>query len=567
MFMFNCVNLCSSPPAVGGQVWFHFCMLPEKNIFGRQNILTLLKRRVSDLKEGYRQNVALLGNQNVGKSTILENFCLNFDDRDVTVVYLDLESRDFNYFCSKFIGSLLYNYSKNKNLQLFEDINLLCENTKKFIPNTVAVIQKIQSEIPKNKVNEIFLGLLTLPEVFTMETNSYCVLILDEFQNIEEFGIEDVFQELGKKIMLQKRCLYIVSSSFVSSAQKILAEKLSLLFGNFETVWIEPFNIKESQDFIDAQLKEIKMGVYLKSFLADFTGGHPLCLNLICQELINLSAIHKQGEIFMPLLSQAIENTIFDRWGVLSRHYALITNGLCSGKDNALFAGLLMSLANGHHKISEMVKDLSSNKNQLMQKLNRLLELGIVVKNGNFYYIYDKLYKYWMKLVYQKRLKDVELAPDKQRRQFKEEFNRAVDNFKMSSRKNLSSRVMELFHLFDNEAFELNGRKYKLPLFREIVPLQIKNETGQSFEVIKGITDEGDWFIVLKKDTFSEADVHAITQEFGKNHPKMERCLIISLMELDENTRVKALQERFWIWNEGDLNTLLTLFDQPFIVK
>ncbi|MBU0468180.1 MAG: ATP-binding protein, partial [Candidatus Omnitrophica bacterium] len=248
----------------------------ENSFFGRTKTLDLLKRRVIDLKEGYRQNIAILGNQFVGKTSLLHHFIANLDERDVTVVYLDFENKDFGYFMSKLIGSLLYNYSKKNNLSLHDDINLLLETTKDHIPNTVQVIRKIQKDFGKGKVSECYLGLLTLPEVFTNETEQFCVLVLDEFQNIDNFMIPDAFINLGKKIMTQKKCLYIVSSSFPSLAQKILSEKLSLLFGNFEIVDIDAFGLATSQKFIDQNLKGIKIGVQLRGFLTDFAGGHPL---------------------------------------------------------------------------------------------------------------------------------------------------------------------------------------------------------------------------------------------------------------------------------------------------
>ena len=43
----------------------------ERRIFGRADSLGLLNRRVVGLKEGFRQNVALLGSQYVGKSSVL----------------------------------------------------------------------------------------------------------------------------------------------------------------------------------------------------------------------------------------------------------------------------------------------------------------------------------------------------------------------------------------------------------------------------------------------------------------------------------------------------------------
>ena len=86
-------------------------------------------------------------------------------------------------------------------------------------------------------------------------------------------------------------------------------------------------------------------------------------------------------------------------------------------------------------------------------------------------------------------------------------------------------------------------------------------------DVIKASTEDAVWFVVSKRDPIEESDVNMIIKEAKQISPKPERCMIISLNELDENTRLKALQERFWIWNEQELNTLLSLFNKPYIVR
>ncbi len=538
----------------------------EKIFFGREKTLATLKRRVIDLKEGYRQNVALLGSRYIGKSALLHHFMDNLDDRDITVIYLDLENKDFKYFVDKFIGSLLYNFSKNLNLVLFEDINVLIENTRQYIPHTVAVIEKIRSDFLKNKLTECYLGLLALPEIFTNETGKYCVLIIDEFQAMDEFEMPNLFHDLGNKIMTQKRCFYILSSSYRIVAESIISQRLSLLFGNFETIEIDVFDNETSHEFIAYNLGTRKIGLHLANFLIDFCAGHPLYLNLLCQEFKNLGAAHNQTEIYVPLLSQAVENTIFDRWGVLSRHFELITNELASGKGNKLTTMILMALADENHKIADIIDHIDVKRTQVSQKLSRLMEMGFVVKNGNYYFLKDKLFKYWIKFVYQKRFKDIELAPDKLRKQFKEEFNRLVEDFYVCTRKDLSSRIIELLYCFDNEAFQLNGRKYKLPVFKRIEPFKLDVNSGRAFDVIEAQTKNASWYIFMKKDVFFENDINLIANTVKENKKKLERCLIISLSDLEENARLKALQERFWIWNQGELNALLTLFDKPYIV-
>lgn len=539
----------------------------DKCVFGRTESLRLLKKRVIDLKDGYRQNIALIGSQFVGKSMILQHFISEIDEEGVHVVYLELENKNFHYFYSKFIGSLLYNYSKNKRLPLHDDIDLLMESTKQSIPQSVQVIGKIRESYKKKKIHDAYLGLLTLPEVFTNETGEHCVIILDEFQNLENFAIEDAYQALGKKIMTHKKCLYILSSSFPHVAKKILSEKLTLLFGSFEDVVIDTFRPEVSQQYIEDNLKDIKIGAQLRSFITDFTGGHPLYLNLLCREIKNLCAIHNQGEVYMPILSLAIENAIFDRWGVISRHFELINNEICLGKGNQAASMILVSLSNGRSKIEEILADVDIKKSQLIQKLNRFAELGILIKNGQAYYFKDKLFKYWVRFVYQIRIKDIELAPDKQYKQFKSELIQCVEKFKASTRQEFSSRIIELLHCIDNGVFDLNGRKYKVPTFRSIEPSKLRNDSGANFDVIKAEVDEEAWFIVMKKDIISENDIGAIIKASKEMVKKPKRRLIISLMDLEENAKLKALQERFWIWNQCDINALLSMFDKPFILK
>lgn len=536
--------------------------------YGRKDSLDLLKKRVVDLKEGYRQNIAFIGEQYIGKSYILQKFVADLDDNDIIFVYLELKDKDFSCFCDKFIGSILYNYSKSKNLPLYDNINLLIGSTKKLIPLSAELISKIQSNISNGKVLDAYRDLISLSQVFSKETNMFCVLVLDEFQELEEFGIPDVFKELGEKIMTQKRCLYIVSSSSQGIAMKILSEKLSLLFGNFEVIHVGPFDLKTSQEYIQFHLSDLSIGENLRNFFIDFTGGHPLYLRIICQELINLSAIHQQKNIYQPLLIQAIDNVLFNSWGILSRHFDILIKQTCSGKGNYLIGHILISLSNKKYKIKELAKDLKVKQNQVSQRINKLCDTGVVYKNGSFYYIKDKLFKYWLKYIFQKRQNAVGLFDEKQKEQFYLEVSNAIEGFCVNSKKDISSRIIDLLYCFEDEVFHSNGRRYKLPIFQGIESGKVRRLSGDGhFDVIKASSDQGYWYIVLKPEIVSEDDVSAVITETKKFNQKPQRCILIALSDLDENARIKALQEKMWIWNEGELNTLLNLYNKPFIVQ
>jgi len=539
----------------------------DHNFYGRRSVLEVLKKRVMGLKEGYRQNVALLGDRYIGKTALLQRLMSQMEEQDVFFIYLDLENRDFDYFAAQFTKSLLYNYLKKENLPLQEDIRLLCAEAKDRLPRTVFLVQAIEDLAFQGKVLEAYHMILSLPEVFTQETGRSVVLIFDEFGHLENFDIPEVFAELGKRIMTQKNCLYIVASSNPQQTQTILSEKLSLLFGNFETITLEPFNFSEAQGLIEHNLEGIKIGLHLKNFIADFTGGHPLYINLLCQELICLSGVYAQQEIYAPIVTQAIENVIFNPWGVISRHFELQVNTLTIGKNAGLTVAVLGALSEGKHKITDLQASLQLKASQVTLRVNALQGSNIVERNGNYFHIKDKLFSYWVKYVHQRRLRTIDLEQGRSRKQFKEEINKALNDFGMVARKDLSARVADLMQKFDNESFVLCGRRYKLTAFRDVKVLKLRIGTGNYFDAISAQGQEGLWLVVLKKDPVHDNDLNGILEEIKKLDPRPMRSVIVSLSGLDENAKVRALQEKLWIWDEDQLNSLMHLFDEPIIVR
>jgi hypothetical protein len=539
----------------------------EYNFYGRRACLEVLNKRVRGLKDGYRQNLALLGSRYVGKTALVKRFISEFDDKDVLVLYLDLEARDFNYFVLQFSKGLLYHFLKNQSLPVQEDLKLLCESCRLSIPNTTAEIENIQNLLKEGKNNDVYASLLNLPDIFFNETKKSLVLILDEFQNLENFPVTDVFVELGKRIMTQKNCLYITTSSNQEQAKTILSQKLSLLFGNFEIIDVLPFDLPMAQGLIDHNLDGIKIGLYLKNFLVDFTGGYPLYINMLCQELICLTALHRQEEIYAPIITAAIENLVFNPWGVLSRHFELTISDLRKGKSSLSLCSLLIALSEGKHRIADAAAYLNLKPAVVTQRINSLLEADMIEKNGNYYHIKDKLFKYWVKYVFQRRMKAIDLEPGRGRKSFKDEINKGVNEFQMVSRKDLSLRIMDLLHKFDEEAFELEGRRYKLSAFKDITQTKLRLGVGTSLDALLADSPEGQWLIVLKKDPVLEHDLSQLSEEIKKLSPRPGRCVLISLSGLDESAKIRALQEKWWIWNEAQVNTLMHLYDQPYLTR
>ena len=310
----------------------------------------------------------------------------------------------------------------------------------------------------------------------------------------------------------------------------------------------------------------LKMSDPLRYFLIDFSGGQALPLQLICERICALAVTHQQREVFLPLLTQAIEQVLFNPWGVLSRHFDLLLQQLNPAKNNFPVLSILLALASGRKKMKDLAAECGLKQATVQQRMARLLEQGVILKNGNFYYLKDKVFRYWLKNVFCRRQSAVDLDSGRSREIFQQDLSQAYESFLVNSQKDLSTRIMDLLACFEKEAFQINGRRYELPLFQEINPARIPQVADDPMAIIRAATADGEWLVALKGGAVCENDINLILDEAKKIGPKPQRCILISLHDLDENARVRALQERMWIWSEGELRALLNIFDKPYII-
>ena len=538
-----------------------------ENFFGYSNILEVLEKRVSNFKEGYKQNIALIGKELSGKSLIIKQFLKEFKDEEILHIYLELKSGEFCYFARKFFGGLLYNFVKSKDLPVKDDLAYLIAVSQPLIPKTVQQIVKIESGLQKDKPTEAYRDMISLPEIFIKETGKFCLVIIDEFQRLDEMKISNPFQELGKKIISQKNSMFILTSSTESRAREIFSEDLSLLFGNFEIINVDSFDIKTGQAFIDYVLEPVIINQEYKNFIINFTGGNPFYLKLFCQELKRLIKDEfVEGET-LPMLVKCIQSLLFEEWGLLNSRFQNRIEGLINGKNSLIYLNILLAVAGGHRKIKEIMSCLHKNKKDISLKINRLMELNLISKNVNSYYLPDKIFNFWLRYVYQKKLTAVSQDPQDLELSFRKKTQELIGNFVQISEKDTSDRIVELFNLFTAETLQLDGHRYRFSSFREVKPIVFSDKDNNLLKGAMARSKDSLWFILLKEDRFVEEDVLLFLAECRKHRYYPQRRIIISLGETETNAKLRALKEKMWVWDIADLNTVLNLYDRPFIVK
>jgi hypothetical protein len=545
-------------------------MIKDK-FFDRRNYIEILQKRVISLKDGYRQNIAIIGEENVGKTSIVYKFLDKFYDPRIITVFLEVRAGSFQDFAKRFIGALLYNFLLNSGLDLREDLDFLVAKSAAYIPNTALKINAILSELSRRKKINSITELFSLPELIHQETGKFTVLFLDEFHNLENIGIKNLYREWSKLLILQKNTLYAITSSMMFKTRVILSKQLSLLFGNFEIINVEPFDMHTSGHYLDHRLPGLKMDPGLKDFIINFTGGYPLYLELITDALSSRPEGHaclpaRQGlaENTCINLADIFEDLLFNTSGILNQRFSNYIKRFLDSPDSNDYISILYLVASGRNRIKDIAHILRKQKKELHSRINYLLELDAIARSGDFLKVSDRLFAYWLRFVYQEKMRSLSYDAKSQKEKFRDSIQGLIQDFLKQSQKTLSNRVFELLQLFEDDLMQVERKKIRLNHFREVKPLEFNYRSLK--EGLLGRSSDSLWIMAIKPDALTEQDITEFSKECKKYHHKSQRKIIVTLREVDPNARLRALEEKVWTWDLSSLNQLLDLFSKPRVI-
>ena len=532
----------------------------------RKDILDLLNKRISDFKEGYRQNVAILGNELIGKTTLLKTFLNDISDEKLVPIYVDIIPFEFSLFIKRFMNSLLYNFLKKSQLvSSRESLDILVKRSKEFLPQTTTQIEHFLSKLEKEKPEILFKELFAIIESFSGESRKQCIIIFDEFQNLKKLGIKNICQELGKKIMFEKNTLFIFSSSLKNEAKEILANDLSLLFGNFETIELQMLNPANCDYLITNELKGIAVSKEFIDFLINFTGGHPFYLKILCDEASSECRASQKETLDKDTLSQTLEKLLFNDWGIFNLKFTTFLSLVTWNRNKNDFVYLLDAISIGKNRLKDLMSYFRKPRTELIAKLNRLIELDVLSKNGSFYCINDRLMSFWLKFVHFEKLNS--LSPDytEQALHFRSKIHAEIDEFIHTSKKNIADRMLDLFNLFEEDDIQIDRKKIHLSPFKELKIISF-DDTNLKIGIF-GKAQDSLWLAAIKEDGINEHDVNEFLKSLKRFKHKTINKIIIGLGDIERNARLLAKESHIITWDIASINNLFDLYGKPRIIK
>ncbi|MEW5757919.1 MAG: hypothetical protein AB1755_00395 [Candidatus Omnitrophota bacterium] len=531
----------------------------------QEDFKQILIKRILGLKEGYRQNLALLGDESVGKTALVCRIISELDDKQIIPIFIRARKESCESFILRFCGTLLYAFLKSRSpeTELNQDINYLIRSAENIIPKTISGIKTIQKNLEKRKYDELFIELLSILDLLFEESAKFTLVIFDEFHLLEKMPVKNLYREWAKKIILQKNTMYILISSAKFKSNQILLEKLSLLFGNFEKIEFNYLDLKKSECLIKEILSPLTIEKSNIDFIINFTCGHPFYIHLIASKLKDHLKIENANKNQSEYIVEVLGKLLFDKWGILNQKFiSLLNNTIDNDKHSYDIIPLLLALSEGNTRIKELMQISHQPRKDINSKLQKLIEKDIVIRNGDFFKISDPMFLFWLRFIYQERLKSFDFSRNTQIKFFEGKIRQMLKEFILNSQKTITERLTDLFSLFNDEAIQIEKSKIRLSRFREIKPLNLEGRS-LNFAIIARSSDFL-WIVAIKTSgAIEEKDVLDFSQECKKYKTRSQHRILVTFDDIDTNARLLAKEQKILTWNVASLNSILDLYNKP----
>ncbi|MBI2095653.1 MAG: ATP-binding protein [Candidatus Omnitrophica bacterium] len=538
------------------------------DFFGRQEIIDLLIKRASALKSGYRQNVAIIGHQQLGKTSILRHFLHLYNDPQTLSIYVEIKLQAVDYFVEQFTRSLLFQYlSRASKVDPTETLAGLSEKAVVSIPKTVARIEEIACLLKSRRAEEAYSRLFDLTSSVKQETGLNCIVILDEFHRLGEFGIKNAFSDFGKKIMVQKDTMYLLSSSAFSASRKILAEKLALLFGNFERIYLKVFDFETSFRFLEKRLGPLGIPDLLKSFVVAFTDGHPFFLENVASRLREIGLSKNESEVSRQTLAEALQKLLYESQGVLNQYFMKLVSPWTQSSSRGTQLLILTEMAKGKNKLKEISAAINRSQREISREIQELMAHELILKTGVFYRFHNKIFKFWLREVYEKKELSL-LGTSAKAEDFLSRIQTGIDEHEAISRMALGDRVLKLFRLFNNDIVEFGEKKRRLPHFTEFI--RTSGAAKRLSDAESGrIIAKGHgrcWLCQIVEEKASEREILDLVEHGEKNAPQATTRVLVALRGLDDNAKLLAKEKRILTLGLSRINMLMDIYGKVPII-
>ena len=517
------------------------------NIFFHWSSTNTIGKRIESFKEGYRRNIALLGNRSRIDYIRYKYLSTCFDNE--MIIYVNTSYIGGKELFSNIAHSLLSRYLKSH-----DSLDKMISAASYIIPSTTSFIKKTL----KNGSPISFLKPLELINKFINETSNRCILILDEFTELRRI-FKNFHQDFSKFIIFQNKCMIIMTSSSISLAKKMLSSELNFLFGNFEHIDLNENAYIENYFYFKKLLYPIKPTPMFMSFFADIMGENTSYFDIIAKE-IKKYYNDDESDCIKKVLKH---NILKEESYFFQRFIARVDVIKGKFKNYVVPLEIIMAISNGYMRRKEIASLNITKERDVLPQLNKLSELNYISNNGDVYSIKDVLFSFWLSHVFSYYFYPITMDITARERLFDAKLEETIDIFRDTYLKDATERITDLITTFKDDYLKMRKQRIRLP---HIDKTKVFSYPDKRFNFLVGEGKEI-IFIGIKEDTADDNDIIDYIEKTQAFKNKKVKRIFITLNGLSTSARIIAKENRLIAWDVNDINDLLRIYRKPVIIN
>lgn len=513
----------------------------------KPEIAGIIDKRIAGFFEGYRQNLAVVGKDRSEIIGMLEHCFAARKDHSTVYICLNASYPEAGDFLrSSALAALSGYFHKTDNLDSL--LNL----AEHIIPRTA---QQIKNALGLKQIT--FMNVLEIINGFLQESGKNCILVIDDFTSLREI-FPDCHKDFSQFIILQKKCMVILTSSRIRETEKILGAELNLLFGNFELIYLDNCSLLANYLYFLDLLRPLAPPPDTAAFFINLMHSNSTYYHLLTQAIKQ-----EYSDSWTNATTQVIRQTLYEKDSVLFRKFIDKIELLrARHKDHRTLLKLLMMLSEGYTRKSDLSFFTGLETRKLVLKLQCLLDCEYIEQAGSLYLISDPLFSFWLAAIFKLYLSPHIFNKTTRDRLFAERVDEELSLFRENFSKEKVQRIFDLFSCFKNDTVILDKQRLKCPSLER---LKIISCPDRRMNLLVGEGEEI-LFAGMKEEDTSESDMLDFIGKTNAIKVKSLRKIFISLGDLNPSARFIAKESKINVWNLDEVNSLLRVYNKPVLL-
>lgn len=513
-----------------------------------------LQERVNAFREGFRHNLALVGQPGSGKTFQLKRLAEN-QPSDIVVVYCAVYRESCTSFLKRLTTSIL---QAGLNAPSGESLDALILRAEGITPNVAESVRHLKNLWLRRTDGEAFVRTLDLIPMLITDRGRRAMLILDEFLYLEELGLGHAFQEVGKRVMTWPSTLFILASSSPYRARIILREKLQLLFGQFELVNLEEISSDRIQLWLKKELEPLAGAPSLAPFLSEWLGTQPWYLSVLVNRIRELASLSRTRQLSESLFLQAAWDILGESGGPLQQWCASRIEPLSHMKNGKRAVEVLLQIADGARTATAIGQRIG--RAGIHSILQLVLEQDLVHRNGVCWVSSDPILRCWLStILWSERVGSGD--PEQMRARLDRYLQVLWREWERRQNQSITEQVRGLLSQFCDETITLEHKTGRLPRFKQIDTLMEDKGRG-AYLVADGRGRR--WCCSVTDAVVTEQGINRFERFCRNQSPRPARKVVIAAKGLQDNAKLLAKATNMWVWGRPELDLLNRLYQHPW---